>query len=79
MFKESVLSIIKNWIHGLDRHLHGKYATILIETSNFLADYQLRVKEPIEDLDDIQFIMETLDEIKKKTIWIEMNIIEVEV
>lgn len=64
---------------AIGKGLNHKYRDILEDIVTFVADYSRRLAHPIEDLDDVRFVMAALSDIRQNEIRIDMALSPIEV
>ena len=69
----------QTWKMSIGRTLNYKYRDILEDIVTFVGDYSRRLSHPIKDLDDVQFVMAALSDIRQKEIRIDMSLSPIEV
>ena len=67
------------WKLAVGQSLNSKYCGILEEVVSFIADYSRRLTHPIQDLDDIRFVMGALSDIRENEIRLDMSLSPIEV
>ncbi|XP_047128116.1 dynein axonemal heavy chain 8 isoform X1 [Hydra vulgaris] len=68
----------QSWKLAVGQALNSKYSSILEEIVSFIADYSRRLTHPIQDLDDIRFVMAALSDIRENEIRLDMSISPIE-
>jgi hypothetical protein len=78
-FKNSVISIIKNWIKCLGTKISENYEAIILQRASFLNQHLLELKGEIEDIDDAKIILEEIEIVKEECVKIDLEIPIIEV
>ncbi|XP_059501105.1 dynein axonemal heavy chain 8-like [Stegostoma tigrinum] len=70
----ALLVEVKSWIMSLCRFLNEQYKAKMSAISTFVSEQMKNLARPIQDLDDVRFAMESLAEIRRNEIQMDMTL-----
>jgi len=79
LLKQALRAETQAWRVCYARHCNAKYRDLMNDMIRFMDDVSKRLGRPINDLSDVRLVVDTLCELRRKEIDIDMTIAPIEV